>query len=742
MKVTLYNDFHTPVEDKDFLAVLQTIKSNHFEEKIKSIRYAYHKGLESLGDKLKKELPAFTPSATFTKGRKLEFLNQYSGIAHLDFDDISATEIQEVRNKVDMCGITFASFISPSGTGIKIFVRIKSGVSEHQQMIIQLMHYYQELTGYQPDAKCKDITRLCFVSWDENAYLNANSEYFCPEVADPQMMPHGINFSTQSVDYCVQFTEKVSTYQKGNRNSHIYLLARNANRLGIEKEEILQHCLNSFDLDTREVKAAVESAFNNNQIEFAKFANVATVAKEKVEEFKEFDWSKDLLFNTPKIPLSVHESLPKILKEGSAAFDIHREKDVFLTSALVILSGCLPGVQGLYGQRTVYPNLFCFILAPPASGKGSMQSSKELADVYHNKVLDESKELKVLYERELRDYKRKTSILNAKSNSQTDIDPPVEPPFKVVYIPANTSTAKLYLHLQHNDEQGIICETEADTLGAVFKNEWGSYSDLLRKGFHHEKVSLSRKSNSEFVDINHPRISVALTGTPNQIFNIIPNAEDGLFSRFIFYAFRSDANWVSPAPDPFRVNLTDHFKELGERVYQMVLFLENNPTHVNLTSNQWSRLNREFKDYLKDITEFAGEEATSVIKRMGLILYRICMIFTAIRKFENGECAQEIYCSDDDFENAIQLVDIYIQHSILMFTNLPNQSAQHSVQNPPKKQKFYDALPLNFQRKEAVEIGAKYGIKTRSVDYCLEKWEGKLIQKLDVGVYVKVMEVS
>jgi hypothetical protein len=231
-----------------------------------------------------------------------------------------------------------------------------------------------------------------------------------------------------------------------------------------------------------------------------------------------------------------------------------------------------------------------------------------------------------------------------------------------------------------------------------------------------------------------------LTGTPNQIFNIIPNAEDGLFSRFIFYAFRSDSNWVSPAPDPFRVNLTDHFKELGERVYQMVLFLENNPTHVHLTSNQWSRLNREFKDYLKDITEFAGEEATSVIKRMGLILYRICMIFTAIRKFENGECAQEIYCSDDDFENAIQLVDIYIQHSILMFTNLPNQSAQHSVQNPPKKQKFYDALPLNFQRKEAVEIGANYGIKTRSVDYCLEKWEGKLIQKLDVGVYLKIKE--
>ncbi len=83
---------------------------------------------------------------------------------------------------------------------------------------------------------------------------------------------------------------------------------------------------------------------------------------------------------------------------------------------------------------------------------------------------------------------------------------------------------------------------------------------------------------------------------------------------------------------------------------------------------------------------------------------------------------------------------IYIQHSILMFTNLPNQSAQHTVQNPPKKQKFYDALPDSFQRKEAVDIGLSHRIKTRSVNYCIEKWKGKLILKLEVGMYVNIKE--
>lgn len=739
MKVTIYNDFHTPVEDKDFLAVIEQIKSNAFEEKIKSIRYAYHQGEESLGDSIKKELPAFTPSATFKNGRKMEFIENYNGLAHLDLDDVPQAEVNEIRKIVDASEFTYASFISPSGVGIKIFIRISSTMDQHGEMIIQLMQYYQELTGYELDAKCKDVTRLCFMSWDENAYLNEESEVFSPVINDVEpLVSNYVDFVPHDIDYCVQFTEKVSAYQKGNRNNHVYLIARNANRFGIDKDAILDFCMSAFDLDSRELKAAVESAYKNNLHEFAKFAKLANVATQNQDVEQVKDVSKDLLYNTPKIPLRVHESIPKLLKEGSLAFDVHREKDVFLTSALAILSGCLPEVKGVYAQRTVYPNLFCFVLAPPASGKGSMQSSKELADTYHNHVLNESKELKSAFDREMRVYKKNNSAVNKKSVPDTEIEPPIEPPFKVVYIPANTSSAKIYQHLQHNDEQGIICETEADTLGSVFKNEWGSYSDLLRKGFHHEKVSMSRKTNAEFIDINHPRISVALTGTPNQIFNIIPNAEDGLFSRFIFYAFRSDSGWISPAPNENRVNLTDHFKILSDRVFQMVQYLQNSPTNVQLTQEQWEKLNTAFESYLEEITEFAGEEATSVVKRMGIILYRICMIFTAIRKYENGDCDTVLLCSDDDFENAIALVDVYIQHSILMFTNLPNQAAHHSVQNSPKKQKFYEELPPKFQRKEAVAIGERLGIKSRSVDNCLLKWLGTLLEKEDAGLYNKV----
>jgi hypothetical protein len=73
-----------------------------------------------------------------------------------------------------------------------------------------------------------------------------------------------------------------------------------------------------------------------------------------------------------------------------------------------------------------------------------------------------------------------------------------------------------------------------------------------------------------------------------------------------------------------------------------------------------------------------------------------------------------------------------------MFNNLPNQTAQHGIKIKPKKEKFFDSLPHKFHRKEAVEIGTKLGIKERTIDNTLKSWIGKLLQKEDTGVYVKV----
>src|SRR5450756_1724455 len=143
---------------------------------------------------------------------------------------------------------------------------------------------------------------------------------------------------------------------------------------------------------------------------------------------------------TPCIPENVHGQLPTFLKEGCDQFADSRERDVFLTLALAIISGCLPEVKAEYDKRVYYPNLFALVVAPPANGKGIISFAKLLGVPLHKKLMNES--------------------------MQSDPKKGIK---KTLYIPADTSAAMLMLHLQANEGIGIVCESEADTLVNAFK---------------------------------------------------------------------------------------------------------------------------------------------------------------------------------------------------------------------------------------------------------------------------------
>jgi hypothetical protein len=150
--------------------------------------------------------------------------------------------------------------------------------------------------------------------------------------------------------------------------------------------------------------------------------------------------------------------MPEILQHGAMAFTDERERDVFLTGALAILSGCLPGVKGVYAGNEVFKCL-SFAIAPAASGKGALKFAKMLADEYHSFVLKASREAESQYNQELSEHKQKISS-KKKGDTSTE-EQPTKPTFKVVYIPANTSYAKILWHLEQNEGTGIICETES-----------------------------------------------------------------------------------------------------------------------------------------------------------------------------------------------------------------------------------------------------------------------------------------
>ncbi|RYZ21245.1 MAG: DUF3987 domain-containing protein, partial [Chitinophagaceae bacterium] len=182
------------------------------------------------------------------------------------------------------------------------------------------------------------------------------------------------------------------------------------------------------------------------------------------------------------------------------------------------------------------------------------------------------------------------------------------------------------------------------------------------------------------------------------------------------------------------------FQSLSLMVNNMVEFFENQETitYVTLSESQWQQLNAHCAAWLQDIMTFTSEDAASIIKRLGLMLYRIAMLLTALRKYEDGEVGDRAACSDLDFQTALQLAQIYRSHSILMFHNLPKQTNATKFEKGDYKRKFYHALPEVFRRADAVLLGKHYSVGERTVDELLRSAVPSLLTQVKPGHYRKL----
>ncbi len=741
---TLFQNYVHLIENKSLIIITKQIQEGKYKEQVEEIRKLIAEGQEKEADRLKKQLPGFTPSGTFENGRKADLLTQYSGYLILDLDKLNPKDLANAKNKAAEIPHTFAAFISPSGNGLKIIVAVSSNAEHHNLAFQQVFDYYEQVLELEVDPSGKDVCRLCFMSYDPECYRNINAEPFMvnieseweskkkqePTIAEKTQEKAEQPDNKQN-DWavvflkCVDLTDTKSSYEEGNRNNYVHLLACNCNRAGIP-QQIAEGCiLQTFDLDPKEVMATIKSAYVNNAAEFASFADFAIDEKTARDE---------ALLNMPYIPDEIFPLLPNILREGSRVFEDRRERDIFLTAALGIISGCMSNVVGLYRGKEHYANLFVFVIAPSASNKNAVALAKTLGNKLHAKLLAESQAKRKKYNIELELYKRK---LSDKRQDISQLEPPEEPQFKILFIPGNSSSARVMQHLKDGDGRGIFCETEADTIGIVIKQDWGGYSDLLRKVFHHEDISYSRKTDNEWIEIKNGRISIVLASTPNQVEGLIKSAEDGLFSRFIYYTFKSKIEWIYANDTLNGINLTAHFDALSYKVLHFVESLEKFETvRFSLTQRQWEILNAFGETHLITSATFVSEELASTSKRLPLILYRVAMIITALRYYDNGELAPEYICTDDDFEIALKLVKTYEEHSVFMFKELPKQA---TVADKLLK-KFFDKLPASFLKNDAITLAERmFRIKERTAYGYLSKllafgW----IERIRNGIYQKI----
>jgi hypothetical protein len=178
----------------DALAVFNNIKNGPTREPVAQIRRLYLSELkrDRTGDRrkakkavepLKKNLQGLTWSGTFSR-RANEALIQYSGLICVDLD-LLGERLAEVREKLKASLYLFALFLSPTADGLKAIFRVRPDPSKHFGSFLALQQHVLELTGVQIDESGKDLARLCFVSFDPEAYLNPNAQEIPPRLVVP-----------------------------------------------------------------------------------------------------------------------------------------------------------------------------------------------------------------------------------------------------------------------------------------------------------------------------------------------------------------------------------------------------------------------------------------------------------------------------------------------------------------------------------------------------------------------------
>jgi hypothetical protein len=420
----------------------------------------------------------------------------------------------------------------------------------------------------------------------------------------------------------------------------------------------------------------------------------------------------------------IYNKLPEFI-EKLTSFYSDRERDIVLLSSIGVLSACMPRVYGIYDTNRYTPNLYFLLIAPPASGKGIMSKSLKLIEGIHQKVKEQSH----------------NEIEECKAAKKENKDRITKcPDLAIKLLPGNVSSSKIYRHMQNSPEGLLIFETEADTISTMLKQDWGNFSDVLRKAFHHETISISRDIDDKFFEVYDPKLSLVISGTPNQVAPLIQSKENGLFSRFVFYYFNEPSGWKDVSPNGNVEDTSKLFSDYGIEILKLYdeLLKTPNGVQVLLSDNQWAVFNKYMEGIVNTLIESNRTGILPTIKRHGLIMFRICMILTIIRNKEIIKESDILYCGDNDFTNAMMIIESTLDHSYVVSDLLSTVSNNSDNRLSMRELKLLTGLDMGFERKDAIDVGRQIGIPERSTDYILSKLiKLGIVNKLFNGNYQK-----
>ena len=758
---------------KEFVKLL---RGERWKAQVEEYQRLKASGRETEAKKLKRKLAALVIAGRCDGSHAETNLKQWSGDAMLDVDKCNGRVSEFLQVLKDTPWVK-AAWRSVSYDGLKLVVRVEAeSVDEYRLAYALVAWHVAQLLAFPCDMSCKNPTRPCFASYDPEAFFRPDTEVFpwrrfvtehpdrVGEILAELKVKTPASASKPPVaasgmlhTFFNEFLEQ-NPFVDGKKNEFLLKLGRIARYKGVGEEELARlktlavERLAGMGCAAGDIPPRIDSGYryadmNKGPETPASRAHKAQGSPMRYSEPNEGEEEAELekleadklRREVPCLPDELFDRLPDFLKRGLTHVRNKRERDILLLSMITNISGCLPGVRMNYGGMVYSADLYLVALAGSGRGKGVMQ----LAAILPAAIQEYYDELNRKDEREYRQKLLKWNLeerLAAQEKRVPDLDQcPEMPVERILKVAPNISKSQLILALEAGGAVGLVMNaSELDMISSAMHQEYGKHDDVMRAASQHEEVSSYFKTDHRLVVVSDPHLALCASGTPAQLHKFISSLENGMYSRVAFYVGQAPWEYKSANPGKARLDMRAYFKGMGEELLRMFIFLSGSPTEVVFTEEQWKEHTERFRTYLREVVAEDDDSPGAIVLRHGLMMSRIAMVLTALRKCEPQWNTSEWKCSDEDFHTAMQIVDVLLEHSLLLSTSMDDTAGRiRPVKAFFKLRPVLKKMPREFTYSELMAAANEAGLPTASVKrYLLRLVYYQIVEKED-GKYRK-----
>ena len=771
-----FSVFDEHAVDMTLKEFVELLRGERWKAQVEEYQRLKASGRETEAKKLKRKLAALVIAGRCEGSHAETNLKQWSGDAMLDVDKCNGRVSEFLQVLKDTPWVK-AAWRSVSYDGLKLVVRVEAeSVDEYRLAYALVAWHVAQLLAFPCDMSCKNPTRPCFASYDPEAFFRPDTEVFpwrrfvtehpdrvgeilaelkvkTPASASKPLVAASGMLHT----FFNEFLEQ-NPFVDGKKNEFLLKLGRIARYKGVGEEELARlktlavERLAGMGCAAGDIPPRIDSGYryadmNKGPETPASRAHKAQGSPMRYSEPNEGEEEAELekleadklRREVPCLPDELFDRLPDFLKRGLTHVRNKRERDILLLSMITNISGCLPGVRMNYGGMVYSADLYLVALAGSGRGKGVMQ----LAAILPAAIQEYYDELNRRDEREYRQKLLKWNLeerLAAQEKRVPDLDQcPEMPVERILKVAPNISKSQLILALEAGGAVGLVMNaSELDMISSAMHQEYGKHDDVMRAASQHEEVSSYFKTDHRLVVVSDPHLALCASGTPAQLHKFISSLENGMYSRVAFYVGQAHWEYKSANPGKARLDMRAYFKGMGEELLRMFIFLSGSPTEVVFTEEQWKEHTERFRTYLREVVAEDDDSPGAIVLRHGLMMSRIAMVLTALRKCEPQWNTSEWKCSDEDFRTAMQIVDVLLEHSLLLSTSMDDTAGRiRPVKAFFKLRPILRTMPREFTYSELMAAANEAGLPTASVKrYLLRLVYYQIVEKED-GKYRK-----